>query len=94
MKAKGWLYLACVVGLISCSSAKKGLNHEYTVMSYNVENLFDTVDDPRIPDEEFLPSSEKKWDNEKYQKKLTDIAKVISKAATCCSIIASLFAVS
>jgi predicted extracellular nuclease len=65
--------------LFSCASEKKSLRHEYTVVSYNVENLFDTVDDPKIPDEEFLPASEKKWDNEKYQKKLTDIAKVISE---------------
>jgi predicted extracellular nuclease len=65
--------------LFSCTSVKKSLRSEYTVVSYNVENLFDTVDDPKIPDEEFLPASEKKWDNEKYQKKLTDIARVISE---------------
>lgn len=65
--------------LFSCSSAKKMLKREYTVVSYNVENLFDTVDDPKIPDEEFLPASEKKWDNEKYQRKLDDIARVISE---------------
>jgi predicted extracellular nuclease len=41
--------------------------------------LFDTVDDPKIPDEEFFPESEKKWDNEKYKKKLNDIARVISE---------------
>ena len=29
-----------------------------TVMFYNVENLFDTVDDPKTQDEEFLPTSE------------------------------------
>ena len=65
--------------LFSCTSVEKSLQHEYTVVSYNVENLFDTVDDPKIPDEEFLPVSEKKWDNEKYQKKLTDLAQVISE---------------
>ena len=65
--------------LFSCTSVKKSLRHEYTVVSYNVENLFDTVDDPKIPDEEFLPESVKKWDNEKYQKKLNDIARVISE---------------
>jgi predicted extracellular nuclease len=54
------------------------LRKEYTVLSYNVENLFDTKDDPKIPDEEFLPESEKKWTNERYQKKLDDLAKVIS----------------
>lgn len=79
MKIKTGLIILGVVGLTSCSSVKNTLRHEYTVMSYNVENLFDTVDDPKIPDEEFLPGSEKKWDSEKYQKKLTDISKVISE---------------
>jgi len=65
--------------LFSCTSVEKSLRQEYTVVSYNVENLFDIVDDPKIPDEEFLPVSEKKWDNEKYQKKLTDLAQVISE---------------
>ena len=74
----GILVISGVV-LFSCTSVKKSLRQEYTVVSYNVENLFDTVDDPKIPDEEFLPTSEKKWDNERYQKKLTDIAEVISE---------------
>ncbi len=75
------IWLLVVVAWISgsCTSQKKMLRKEYTVLSYNVENLFDTVDDPKIPDEEFLPQSEKKWDNEKYQKKLDDLAKVISE---------------
>lgn len=44
---------------------------------YNVENLFDTVDDPATPDEEFLPSSKKNWTQERYQTKLEHLAKVI-----------------
>ncbi len=79
MKLKAGLLVLSGTILFSCSLVKKTLNHEYTVMSYNVENLFDTVDDPKVPDEEFLPASEKKWDNEKYQKKLADIARVISE---------------
>ena len=63
----------------SCATQKGMLRKEYTVLSYNVENLFDTKDDPKIPDEEFLPESEKKWTNERYQKKLDDLAKVISE---------------
>lgn len=65
--------------MLSCTSVKKSLRREYTVVSYNVENLFDTVDDPKIPDEEFLPESEKKWDNQRYQKKLSDLVRVISE---------------
>lgn len=63
----------------SCSAQNKLLRNEFTVVSYNVENLFDTVDDPKVPDEEFLPESEKKWNNERYQKKLDDLSKVISE---------------
>ncbi len=75
-------YLALIVlttlFLGSCTSVKRTLKKEYTVVSYNVENLFDTLDDPKIPDEEFLPGSEKKWDNDRYQKKLIDLVRVIS----------------
>jgi len=75
-----WVVLAIFLG--SCTSVKKSLKNEYTVVSYNVENLFDTVDDTKIPDEEFLPESEKKWDNERYQKKLNDLVRVISEINT------------
>ncbi len=79
MKLKFGLILFAAIWFTACSSVKKTARHEYTVVSYNVENLFDTVDDPKIPDEEFLPESEKKWNAEKYQKKLADISKVISE---------------
>lgn len=73
------LFVFVVFLLGSCSSVKKTLRSEYTVVSYNVENLFDTLDDPKIPDEEFLPESEKKWNSERYQQKLVDMAKVIAE---------------
>lgn len=79
MKVKISLLIISGAALFSCTSVKKSLLREYTVVSYNVENLFDTVDDPKIPDEEFLPESEKKWDNERYQKKLSDLVQVISE---------------
>jgi predicted extracellular nuclease len=78
MKRLIWLMIAAGMVSSSCTSQKKMLRNEYTVLSYNVENLFDTADDPKIPDEEFLPQSEKKWTKERYQKKLDDLAKVIS----------------
>lgn len=48
------------------------------VMFYNVENLFDTIDDPAISDEDFLPTSEKKWTAERYNAKLAKLALVIA----------------
>lgn len=44
---------------------------------YNVENLFDTQNDPRKADDDFTPTGRNKWKNEMYQKKLRHIAKVI-----------------
>lgn len=73
-----FLVIAALV-LGSCTSVKRTLRQEYTVVSYNVENLFDTVDDPKVPDEEFLPESEKKWTSERYQKKIDDLGRVISE---------------
>ncbi len=55
--------------------------HKYEKVAvgfYNLENLFDTEDDPAINDEEFLPNGAMKWDNVKYQNKLNNMAKVIS----------------
>ena len=79
MKNNLWLLAILVIAISSCTSVKKTLRKEYTVVSYNVENLFDTVDDPKIPDEEFLPTSEKKWDSERYQKKLNNLVRVITE---------------
>lgn len=73
------LALLVFLAFSSCTSVKKTLKKEYIVVSYNVENLFDTLDDPKIPDEEFLPESEKKWNTERYQKKLNDLVRVISE---------------
>ena len=58
---------------------------EYKVAAigfYNVENLFDTEDDPLIRDSEFTPNGRKAWSPELYQKKLTNMASVISKIGT------------
>jgi len=47
------------------------------ILFYNVENLFDTIDDPDKNDDEFLPGSEKNWSSERYQRKLDSLAKSI-----------------
>ncbi|HSI90815.1 MAG TPA: hypothetical protein VK927_06825, partial [Adhaeribacter sp.] len=52
---------------------------ELTIAFYNLENLFDTVDDPKIDDQEFLPGSDLQWTPERYQKKLANMASVIEK---------------
>lgn len=54
----------------------------FCVGFYNVENLFDTEDDPEINDEEYMPDSDKRWNAERYQAKLTSLAQVISEMGT------------
>lgn len=49
----------------------------FVVVSYNVENLFDTLNAPMVDDDAFTPSGEKKWTIDRYSKKLTDLARVI-----------------
>ncbi|WP_298474801.1 endonuclease [uncultured Maribacter sp.] len=51
----------------------------YTVAFYNLENLFDTVDDEKTLDDDFTPTGYKKWTKKRYHKKLFKLAKVISK---------------
>ena len=43
---------------------------------YNVENLFDTIDNPN-DDAEFLPGSKSEWNTQKYQAKLGHIREVL-----------------
>ncbi|MDH6305106.1 endonuclease/exonuclease/phosphatase family metal-dependent hydrolase [Parabacteroides sp. PF5-5] len=52
----------------------------FRVMSYNVENLFDTEDNPATNDDEFLPSGNRRWTKGRYYHKLQQIAKVITAA--------------
>lgn len=44
---------------------------------WNVENLYDTIDDPAVKDEEFLPSSKNAWTAQRYETKLKNTAHVI-----------------
>ena len=78
---KPLLYISlflCV--LLSCNkkvNSSKG-KQQIKVAFYNVENLFDTKDDPNKKDEEFLPDSKKKWTQERYIQKLNNLYKVFS----------------
>lgn len=49
-------------------------------MFYNVENLFDTIDDPQTRDEQFLPDGAYNWTSSRYYWKLQRTAKVLLNA--------------
>lgn len=68
-----------IFGLQSYSQSK-----EYVVSCvgfYNLENLYDTIDDPKTNDEEFLPTGAKLYTGSLYKEKLNHMATVIGMMA-------------
>ena len=63
--------------LLFGSNAFAQKSNRYVIGFYNLENLFDTYDDPAHNDEEYLPSGGNQWTPVKYRKKLANMAKVI-----------------
>jgi len=50
------------------------------IMFYNVENMFDILDDPLTEDDEFLPDGLRRWNGSRYNKKLNSVYKAIIAA--------------
>lgn len=51
----------------------------FTIAFYNIENLFDIENDPYTNDDDFLPTSAKRWTYKRYQNKLRKLGSVISQ---------------
>ncbi len=51
---------------------------QYSFAFYNVENLFDTKNDPKTLDDDFTATSDKEWTEKRFQKKLKKLGKAIS----------------
>jgi len=64
--------LACFSG-----SAQNPQTNEFKVVFYNVENLYDTIDDPHTNDNEYLPTSKVAWTEERMNKKIRNIGNVL-----------------
>lgn len=50
-----------------------------TIAFYNLENLFDTINDPLINDDEFTPNGTNRYTPEVYKDKLEKLARVLSE---------------
>ncbi|MDR0829299.1 MAG: endonuclease/exonuclease/phosphatase family protein [Prevotellaceae bacterium] len=74
-------YLAIVFTLFSfsCANAQSSQINQYVIGFYNLENLFDTINDPTKNDEEYLPNGAMHWNTMKYTNKLKNMAYAISK---------------
>jgi len=75
MKGKFALFLITVLILYTTSEAQTKIN--VFAANWNLENLFDTIDDPNKDDSEFLHSSEQQWTPERLEMKFEKLAAVI-----------------
>ena len=77
-----WIPLALLTIAGPGAIAQKKDYQINAVAFYNLENLFDTEDDPKKFDEEFTPNGANHYTEEVYQKKLHNMATVLSQLAT------------
>lgn len=68
--------------LFITSQAQKKQYKSAIIGFYNLENLFDTIDNTLINDEEFLPSGIRNYNTAIYRDKLTKLASVIAQMGT------------
>ena len=68
--------------LFVTSQAQKKQYKSAIIGFYNLENLFDTIDNTLINDEEFLPSGIRNYNTAIYRDKLTKLASVIAQMGT------------
>ena len=77
MRSTHWFFILFFVFALTKSYAQQKKYSIHTVAFYNFENLFDTIDDPDTFDEEWTPTGLQRWTMEKYQKKLSNLARVL-----------------
>lgn len=78
------------LGFVAANVASAGSSGEpgkrkmqmYGVAFYNLENLFDTINNNGKYDFEFSPEGKNKWDGHKYRSKLRNLAYAISQMTT------------
>ena len=59
--------------------SKKPSFDTFSVGFYNLENLFDTKDDPHTLDDDFTPKGRKNWNHKRYKKKIKKLGSVIAQ---------------
>lgn len=69
--------LICTGALLLLLAVACFAQKPYKVVFYNLENFFDTINDPEVRDDEFTPEGPKRWNSAKYYKKLGNIERVL-----------------
>lgn len=73
-----YIHKIILISAIILPACKVSAQHQTLyVAHYNVENLFDTINDPNKNDEDFLPSGKSTWNSTRYLLKLQQLSRVI-----------------
>ncbi len=78
-KMKHFLFCLSLILLIAISNAQNS-DAEFSILFYNVENLFDIRNDSLTADDEFTPAGERHWTRKRFENKINNISKVILSA--------------
>ena len=84
MKKALWMALALVTLLPALAVGQDQEQQErrylmYGVMFYNLENLFDTINNNGVYDKEFSPEGARQWNGTKYWQKQHNMAYTIAQ---------------
>lgn len=73
------LFLVFLAFLNTACTQDEGSYRMTCIAFYNLENLFDTINQEGVTDEEFTPKGKNNWNPDRYMEKLGHMATVISK---------------
>jgi hypothetical protein len=79
---KFFLTITFAILLLSTGYAQKENYKPSLIGFYNLENYYDTVDNPIVDDEEFLPNSERHYNTRIFLDKVDRLSSVISQMGT------------
>lgn len=82
MRIRNLFGLSVVLLLVNTAFAQEKKFKVQTVAFYNVENLFDTINNADVNDEEYTPTGTNRWTLEKYKKKLANLSRTIAEIGT------------
>lgn len=83
MKIRSLLFAVALLPCFATSAQtaktnNKPVNQPFTAVFYNVENLYDTQDDPKTNDDEFTPTGKVPWTAERLETKINHLAQVFA----------------
>lgn len=82
MRIKNLIALFIVLSSVNFAKAQDKKFKVQTIAFYNLENLFDTINNADVNDEEYTPTGDQNWTLPKYKKKLQNLSRVLNELGT------------